>query len=391
MPSGYSTIERRMLPGIAILLGAIGLVFIYSASSYAADLEYGDAFFYVKKQAIALAFGIVTMFGASMIPPGAIKKFRYVILILSLVLLGLVFIPGLGVESYGATRWLNLGITTIQPSEISKFGLMLFLSSYMTDRQPVSIKNMIVPILSGGAICLLIMAEPNMSVTVCVGACLLSVLFVAGSKKRWFFLLIVLVLIAIPVLILAEPYRIKRIIAFIDPWENPLGEGYQLIQSYYAIGHGGLFGVGLFASRQKYLFLPFSESDFIFSVVVEETGLVGGAVLLLIFLAFVVCGFRIAMNASTRFESLTAFSVTIVVAMQTVLNVAVVTGSIPPTGLPLPFISAGGTSLVSFFFATGLLYGVAKRSDRSLLRKKPVRLFGLRASRRNQKAIPTIV
>ena len=202
-----------------------------------------------------------------------------------------------------------------------------------------------------------------MSVTVCVGACILLTLFVAGTKRRFFLALIALVLVAVPVLIFAEPYRVKRIIAFVDPWQNPLGEGYQLIQSYYAIGSGGLFGVGLFASRQKYLFLPFSESDFIFSVIAEETGLIGCLVVLALFAVYIVCGIRVAMNAKSRFESILSFSLTSVVAVQTLLNVAVVTGSVPPTGLPLPFVSAGGTSLVSFFFATGLLFGVAKRSD----------------------------
>lgn len=206
-----------------------------------------------------------------------------------------------------------------------------------------------------------------MSVTVCVGACVFLTLFVSGGKKRWFLPVFLLVAAAIPVLILLEPYRVKRIVAFLDPWQNPLGEGYQLIQSYYAIGNGGLFGVGLFRSRQKYLFLPFSESDFIFSVIAEETGLFGCIVVLMIFALYVLCGIRVSMRAKSRFDALLSFALTSVVAVQTLLNVAVVTGSVPPTGLPLPFVSAGGTSLVAFLFSTGLLYGVAKRNDETFV------------------------
>lgn len=362
-PRFFRVSERHLLFLCAVVLSSIGLIFIYSASSYSAELEYGDAFFYVKKQAIALCAALIVAVICARVDSSVLKKGKYIVLVLSVLFLALVFIPGLGVESYGAKRWINLGFTTVQPSEFSKFGLMIFLAGYTAEFPPVGPKYMIVPFLAGGAICLLIMIEPNMSVTICVGLCLLLTLFVSGSKKRWFVLLVGLVLAAIPVLIAIEPYRIKRIIAFIDPWENPLTEGYQLIQSYYAIGSGGLFGVGLFRSRQKYLFLPFSESDFIFSVIAEEIGLVGCLFILLLFVAYVVCGIRIAMNAENRFDSILAFSLTSVVAVQTILNVAVVTGSVPPTGLPLPFVSAGGTSLVSFFMATGLLFGIAKRSD----------------------------
>ena len=365
MRSRFRLRERHLLILCAFLLSGAGLVFIYSASSYSASLTYDDGFFYVKKQAFALIGAVVAMAAGSFLKPKFFQKGKYGILVLSVVLLALVFIPGLGVESYGATRWIDLGFTTIQPSELSKFGLMIFLSAYMSENPPDKPKNLIVPLLAGGSVCLLVMAEPNMSVTVCIGCCILLTLFVAGGKKRTFIPIVLAVAAAVPVLILAEPYRVKRLIAYLDPWQNPLGEGYQLIQSYYAIGSGGLFGVGLFASRQKYLFLPFAESDFIFSVVAEETGLIGCIVLIAIFAVFILCGIRTAMKASSRFESVLSFSLTAVVAVQTLLNIAVVTGSIPPTGLPLPFVSAGGSSLVAFFFATGVLYGVAKRSDRA--------------------------
>ena len=190
----------------------------------------------------------------------------------------------------------------------------------------------------------------------CVGMAMVILIFVGGSQRKWFVLLIILIAIAIPLLILLEPYRIKRFLAFLNPWENPKDEGYQLIQSYYALGSGGLFGVGLFASRQKYLFLPFAESDFIFSVIGEETGLFGCVIVILIFAALIICGIRIAMKAQDRFTSLLAAGLTSIIALQTIINIAVVTGSIPPTGLPLPYVSAGGTGLAAFMFVSGLLH-----------------------------------
>ena len=351
--------ERYLIIISTILLALIGIVMIYSASSYSAELQLGDAFYYVKKQAVAFVGGLVLMIVGAKIKLEWLKKAKWIIYVFSLILLALIFIPGLGVESYGATRWLNLGFTTIQPSELSKFGLMIFLAAYMSDHPPIDLKNMIVPLLCGLSMCVLIMLEPNMSITMCVGMALVIMIYVAGSRKKWFILMIAVIAAAIPLLIILEPYRIKRFFAFLDPWQSPKGEGYQLIQSYYALGSGGLFGVGLFASRQKYLFLPFAESDFILSVIAEETGLFGCLFLILIFASLVVCGIRVAMNAKEKFHSLLAAGLVSVIALQTIINMAVVTGSIPPTGLPLPYVSAGGTSLATFMFVSGLLYNIA--------------------------------
>ena len=171
--------------------------------------------------------------------------------------------------------------------------------------------------------------------------------------------------VAVPLLILAEPYRMKRLFAFLDPWATPQGEGFQLIQSLYGLGNGGLFGVGLLQSRQKYLFLPFAESDFIFSIIGEEFGLFGCIILMCTFLALVLCLFKIGLNAKDRFGCLLACGVGIVIAVQTLLNIAVVTGSIPPTGLPLPFISSGGTSVAVFMAGVGVALSVSRHSRRA--------------------------
>ncbi len=341
------------------LLALVGITFIFSASSYSAQLSFGDSFFFVKKQAIAFVGGIVIMLVGAKINLQILIKLKWVIYIISLTLLGLILIPGVGVASYGATRWLDLGFTTIQPSEIAKFGLMIFLAAYMQENPPTNLKKMIIPLLSGLIMCLLIILEPNMSITLCVGMALIILIYIAGAPKKWFVMLVIIVIIAVPVLIILEPYRIKRILAFLDPWQNPKAEGYQLIQSYYALGNGGLFGVGLFRSRQKYLFLPFAESDFIFSVIGEETGLVGCLFVMLLFGLLIFYGIKVAMNAKNLYHTLLASGLVAIIALQALINLAVVTGTIPPTGVPLPYVSAGGTSLVTFMFVSGLLCNIS--------------------------------
>ena len=366
----FSVPESKMRNAALILLttalSLFGLVMIYSASSYGAEKTFGDAFYYVKKQAIALFVGGGAMFGFSKLDPAVLKKLRYVILVISFALLGVIFLPGVGVVSYGARRWIDLGFMTMQPSEVAKFGYVVFAASYLSEKGVDRFKNVLAVILPGAAMCVLIMLEPNMSITMCVFAVILFMLLVGGISIKKLAVLLVPALLIVPALILIEPYRLKRLTAFLDPWASPKAEGYQLIQSYYALCRGGLFGVGLFNSRQKYLFLPFAESDFIFSIVGEELGLVGATATMLVFFALIYYGFVTAAKAKTRFESLLAAGITSLIAIQTAVNLAVVTGCIPPTGLPLPFVSAGGSSLVSFMSAVGVLFSVNRHSSTAL-------------------------
>lgn len=346
-----------------MLLCIFGLVMQYSASSYNALKETGDSFFYVKKQLIAFAVGIIALVLATKVNTEFYKKIKWYLLILSILLLAIIFIPVLGVEKYGARRWLNLGFFTIQPSEFSKFGLMFFLAGYIHDHKLDKIRNLIIPLLATAIICVLIMLEPNMSITMLVGLSVLIMLICGGIKGRYLVSLALPVFVLVIILILAEPYRVKRILAFINPWENSRDEGFQLIQSFYALAGGGVFGVGLFNSRQKYTFLPFAESDFIFSIIGEELGFVGAFALILIFTYVVFLGVKVAMKAKDAYSSLLAVGITAIIACQTLLNVAVVTGSIPPTGLPLPFISNGGSSLVVFLYAVGVLIRIGNESE----------------------------
>ncbi|MCL2631032.1 MAG: putative lipid II flippase FtsW [Firmicutes bacterium] len=343
-----------------LLLSVFGIVMIYSASSYSAEVHFNDSFFYVKKQALYFIGGLASMFLAIKIKLDWLEKGKWIIYIVSMVLLLMLFIPGVGLTSYGATRWISLGFITFQPSEIGKFALVILLAGHMAKYPPNKIKHLIIPVLCGLAMCVAIMLEPNMSITMCVGATLLIMLFAGGMKGKHFAVFGGITATAVPLLIFAEPYRIKRLLAFLDPWATPRGEGYQLIQSYYALGSGGLFGVGLFASRQKHLFLPFAESDFIFSVIGEELGFFGSFAVIAVFATLIISGILIAIRADSRFKSLLASGITAVIAVQTIINLAVVSGSIPPTGLPLPFVSAGGSSLVIFMFASGILMNIGK-------------------------------
>lgn len=351
---------------LTMILSLFGLLMIYSASGYAAERSVGDSFYYVKKQGIALLVGTVAMIFLSRVDPFTVKKLRYVILAISFLLLGVIFIPGVGVVSYGARRWIDLGFMTMQPSEVAKFGYAIYAASFISDRSLSSFKNVILVLLPGVAMCILIMLEPNMSITMCLFALMLCMLLAGGISGKKLLLLLIPALLMVPALILLEPYRLKRLMAFLDPWASPKAEGYQLIQSYYALCRGGIFGVGLFNSRQKYLFLPFAESDFIFSIIGEELGLTGAIVTMLLFLALIGYGLSTARRAKTRFEALLASGITSLIGIQTAVNLAVVTGCIPPTGLPLPFVSAGGSSLVSFMSGVGILLSINRHSSTNL-------------------------
>lgn len=381
MPSGAKNIAasektrsvRRLLGGqiaipvLAVALSAFGVLMVYSASFYAAETVYGDKFYFMKKQLVGFIIGIGAMAAASLFPYRKLLKLKWPALIISLVLLAAVFIPGVGRESYGATRWIGLGPITIQPSEIAKYGFVIFAAAYASEN-PERMKKFVgmLPVLAaGGGICLLVILEPNMSITMCIGLLMVAMLFLSGVKIRHFLVILIPVVAAVPVLIAIEPYRLKRLYAFIDPWQSPQGEGYQLIQSLYALGNGGWLGVGLFNSRQKYRFLPFAESDFILSVIGEEFGFVGILLLFAAAGALIWFGIRTAARSRDLFGFLVASGITLVYAIQVVVNALVVSGSIPPTGLPLPLISSGNTSLIFTMAAMGVLYNISKSAKRA--------------------------
>lgn len=353
---------------VTVCLSAFGVVAVYSASSYVAKTQYGDEWYFTTKQLIGFALGLLAMLFCSKFNYKKLqgKKIRYVAIALPIVLLLLVFVPGIGKSNYGATRWIGIGSFTLQPSELAKYGFVVFASAYMAENMSKTgtFKGNIPVLISGGVICLLIIIEPNMSVTMCMGILMLVMMFLGGMKIKHFLVIFIPALLLVPALIIAEPYRLSRLSAFLDPWENPRGEGYQLIQSLYALGNGGWFGTGLFRSRQKYRFLPFAESDFILSIIGEELGFVGVAILFLISAILIFRGIKTAARADDFFSFLLASGITLVYGIQTVINALVVSGSIPPTGLPLPLISSGNTSLIITMASMGILYSISAQSNR---------------------------
>lgn len=351
---------------LVLFLVAFGCLMVYSASFYSASIRFDNEYFFLFKQLLGVALGIFAMIFFTFFDYHLLKKFRYIILAVSVVLLILVFVPGFGVQSYGANRWVNILGISIQPSEITKFALILFLASYLSENHEKikTFKGLLPALIVAGVLCVLVIIEPSMSVTMCLAFLTFFMLIIGGINKKHTLLFTGLAGLCVPLLIISEPYRMKRLFAFLDPWVSPQGEGFQLIQSLYSLGNGGWFGVGLFESRQKYLFLPFAESDFIFSIIGEEFGLVGCLALIAVFGVLVYFLIKIGLNAKDRFGCLLSCGVGILIAVQTLLNVAVVTGSIPPTGLPLPFISSGGTSVAVFMAGVGVCLNVHIQSKR---------------------------
>ncbi len=349
---------------LMLILLTIGCVFVYSASFYQAELSYGDKFFFLKKQLFGIAVGFACYLFFSRFDYKKFDKLKFILLAVSIILLAMVFVPGVGLTNYGATRWINLRFITFQPSEIAKFAFIIFAASYLSksSEKIKSFKGILPVLLVGGIFCVLIILEPNMSITICMALLMVVMLFVGGTRFKHFALLVIPAAAAVVLLILAEPYRLKRLIAFVDPFASASNEGFQLVQSILGISLGGWFGSGIFQSRQKYLFLPFAESDFIFSIIAEETGFFGSILIILLFLSLFLVIIKIAKRANDKFGYLVAVGIGSLILIQVILNVCVVTGLVPPTGLPLPFISAGSTSIMIFMSMIGVVQNVHRQS-----------------------------
>ena len=360
---------------LTFLLSAFGIVAVYSASFYVAGLDYGNKYYYAVKQGGGFIVGAIGFMATSRIDYHKYFGKGKIMYAVAALLLALVFIPFLSVEVYGARRWLNLGFFTVQPSEIAKFAYVFMVAEYFAADmgRAKTLKGILPPLAAGGLLCVLIVLEPNMSITVCVGILVFTLLFLCGARLKHFMLIFIPALMAVPVLIAVEPYRLKRLSAFLDPWASPRGEGYQLLQSLYGLGSGGLFGVGLFNSRQKFRFLPFSESDFILSVIGEEIGFFGTLIFFAAMVTLILRGIKAASKSKDFYGYVLAMGIITVYGVQVIINALVVTGSMPPTGLPLPFISAGNTSLIVFMSAFGVLYNVSKGGGSGKTKKNRIK------------------
>ncbi len=350
-----------MLLIVLLLVCAFGIVMLFSASYYYAQSEYDDGLYFVKRQLIFLFLGIGVLIASIFIPYTFYRKVAIPAYLALIVLLTLTLI--LGYTRLGAQRWFRVGSFSFQPSEFSKVILVAVLANYMTVKKKEMrsfLKGMLPALLYVLPPCVLILFQPNLSTAIILCLVTYLMLFLGGTTAWHRLLLIVTGLVAIFVLIFVQDYRLSRLTTFLDPWADPSAEGYQVVQSLYALGNGGMFGQGINASRQKLLFLPYHESDFIFSIIGEELGFIGCSLLLFAYLFIVYRGFRIAMNCRERFGSLFAAGLSGALAIQVLINVAVVTSSIPATGQTLPFVSYGGTSLLTFLWAMGIVLNISR-------------------------------
>ena len=345
-----------------IIISVFGVLMIYSASYIWAEYKYGDALKYVKNQGLFLIVGIVLMIIISKIDYKIYLKKSNLILISCLILLILVLIPGIGTVRNGSRSWFGIGSFGIQPSEFTKLGLLIFVSKYLaySEKATKSFKG-ILPIL--GILMLvfgLIMLQPDFGTGTIIVMSIIGLLFVGGVDFKYFIRLGIVGVIGIVGLILAAPYRLSRILSFLNPWSDPLGSGFQIIQSLYAIGPGGLFGFGIGNSRQKHFFLPEPQTDFIFSIISEELGFLGCLIIITLFVIICYNGFKISRNCNDLFGKYLSFGIIFQIGFQACLNLMVVVGLIPVTGVTLPFLSYGGSSLLITLCSIGIVLNISR-------------------------------
>lgn len=354
-------------PLVLLTLGLMifGVIMIFSASYYWSMYQYGKPYSYLVKAAVWAFIGAMCMFVFSYIDYKIYKKYYKIILIVSIVLLMLLFTP-LGSEVKGATRWLDLKVTTIMPGEIAKLAAILFTAGFLTRKKNLdvnSLKESILPLLGlcavyGG----LIMLQPNMSTAATVVAIIIAMMFVAGVKIRYFAGIGALGVAAGLVLIFAGGgYRLDRVTSFLHPFNDPQGDSFQVVQSLLALGSGGLFGKGLGNSVQKTLYLPEPQNDFILAIIGEELGFIGIIVMVAVFALLIWRGISVAMKAPDRFGLLVGCGVMMMIGIQLLFNIAIVTSSMPPTGVALPFVSYGGNAMMLFGTAMGILLNISRQ------------------------------
>ncbi len=360
VPRKYDT----TLVAVIFILVLFGMIMVFSASAPTALAYQGNEYHYILRQGAFAFIGIVVMFFVARIDYHKYEKFAFGILVISALALFSVYIPGFGRVINDARRWIGYGSFSLQPSEIAKIGVIIYFAASLSKQKKKikKFKTLIFPYIATIAFfALVLLAEPHFSCTVVLaGACL--VLLIVGGARLIHILWLILAAIAAAVgLIASAPYRMERIFAFLDPFADISDTGYQIANSLYAIGSGGIFGLGLGMSRQKLLYLPEPHNDFIFSIVCEELGLVGAMVVIVLFVMLIWRGYRIAQTAPDNFGALLATGITTLIAIQAVLNIAVVTSSVPVTGVALPFFSYGGTSLVILLASMGIVLNISKQ------------------------------
>lgn len=363
---------RYLLLAATLFLAAGGLLMIFSASSAKDFIDLGDSFNHVIHQAVFLAIGLVVLLVAARLPVGFVRSIGWWILIGSDVLLVLVFI--LGVGKWGAVRWIDLGFTTLQPSEFAKLGCVLVVAGIMADRaeRPRPVRgDLITGAVAVGVPFVLVLMQPDMGTAMSILLAVFLVIVLGGLPWGYIVGSGVAIAAALPALIFLKSYRASRFFAFLDPSKDPQGAGYQIIQARLAFGSGGLLGLGLGMSRQKYLYLPAAHTDFIFAIIGEELGLLGTAAVVIAFGSLCYAGIRIALSLEDTYARLVAGGLTAMIVVQALINMGSVTGLTPVTGIPLPLVSYGGSSLVFTLACIGLILAMTREGDQAPTRVRP--------------------
>ncbi|CAN5604828.1 putative lipid II flippase FtsW [soil metagenome] len=362
-PGGSSTGTFVVLAAVVAVLNLIGLLMVLSASSVTALHDNGSSWYYFNRQAMWVALGALALVAAMRLDLAILQRAARPLLIVSIGLLALVLVPGIGVTVNGSSRWLGAGPLQFQPSELVKLSLVVFAAALLTrraDRMGDTRVTLRPVLLVLGVAAALLLAQPNLGTTIIIGAIAFAVLYVAGTPLVPLGAWLAVATVASVGLALSADYRRARVLAFLDPWADPANTGYQVIQSMIGLADGGIGGAGLGASRAKWGFLPFAHTDFIFSIIGEELGLLGALVVVALFCALGVLGVRTALHADSRFAMLLATGITAWFLIQGFVNIGAVIGMLPITGVPLPFVSFGGSSLLVSMGAAGLLLNVAR-------------------------------
>ena len=359
--------KLEILLVISVLtISIFGLIMIYSASYVWANYKFNDPYKFVKNQGLFMIIGTILMFIISKIDYKIYYKKANIILITCFILLILVLIPGIGTVRNGSKSWFGIGSFGIQPSEFAKLGLIIFVSKYLANNESIvkKIKKGVLPILGLTLLMFgIIMLQPDFGTGTIIVISIIGLLFVGGVSIKFFFKIALIGILGVTGLILIAPYRLARILSFLDPWKDPLGSGFQIIQSLYAIGPGGLFGLGFGNSVQKHFYLPEPQTDFIFSIISEEFGYLGILIVVILFLTIILTCFNISRKCNNLFGKYVVFGITFQMSFQALLNLMVVVGLIPVTGVTLPFLSYGGSSLLITLCSIGVILNISRYTN----------------------------
>ncbi len=351
---------------VTVILVCIGIVMIYSASNIYAWERHNDEFFFLKRHVSFVAIGTLLVFLIMSFDYRKLRKFAKPLLLVSFFLLLLVLIPGIGREVAGARRWFRFKFLSFQPSELANLAVIIYVADFLARKGNTLAtfwKGFLPPAMVLGVTVLFILAQPDLGTAVALGVVVMIMLFVAGLRISYILSLLLLSLPALYVLIFRVPYRRLRILAFLNPYLDPKGAGFQVIQSQIALGSGGLFGVGIGQSKQKLFYLPAAHTDFIFSIIGEELGLIGTVAIIVLFIIFIQQALKIVKSAPDKFGYFLSLGLVLMICFKAVINIGVSCGILPTKGLPLPFISYGGSSFIFDMVSVGLLMNIARTGE----------------------------